>query len=78
MHQPAVRNTDKNQNVGNAVGQIVQYFTTSARPACSERNQAVKHVEPEPQKTKKRRDNEQPISFDRFPKADCSDYRRYE
>ena len=58
IHQSAMRNTDKNHDVGNEIRQIVQDFTTAARLSCGERDQAVEHVEPEPQITKKRRDNE--------------------
>ena len=58
IHQPAVRNPDENHDVGNAIGQIVQDFTTAARLPRRERDQAVEHVEPEPQITKKRRDDE--------------------
>jgi hypothetical protein len=58
IHQPAVRNPDENYDVGNAIGEIVQDFTTAARLPRRECDQAVEHVEPEPQITKKRRDDE--------------------
>ena len=45
-------------DVGNAIGQIIQDFTTAARLPRRERDQAVEHVEPQPQITKKRRDDE--------------------
>jgi hypothetical protein len=61
-------NPDENQDVGNAIGQVVEDFTTAARLSPSERDQAVEHVEPEPQITKKRRDDEQPTYRSRFPK----------
>src|SRR6476620_4246031 len=78
IHQPAVRNPDKNHDVGNAIGQIVQDFTGSARLPRRERYLTVEHVDPEPQITKERRNNEQPTSRARFPKTNCSDQRRYD
>jgi hypothetical protein len=53
-----VRNADENHNVGNSIWQIVQDFTTAARLPRLKGDHAVEHVEPEPQITKKRRDDE--------------------
>jgi hypothetical protein len=51
-----MRNPDENQDVGNAIGQVVEDFTAAARLSPGERDQAVKHIEPKPQITKERRD----------------------
>src|SRR5262245_15796736 len=58
IHQSTVRNSDENHDIGNAIRQIVQNFTTAAGLASCERDQAVEHVEPEPQIAKKRSNDE--------------------
>src|SRR6476660_8800410 len=78
IHQTAVCNPDKNHDVRNAIGQIVQDFTASTRLLRRERDLTVEHIEPEPQIAKERRNNEQPTSRARFPKTNCSDQRRYD
>ena len=65
----AVRNADKNQDVGNAIGQIVQNFSTPARFAGGEGNHTVHHIEPEAQIAEAWRDQEQNSVRVRLPKA---------
>src|SRR5205823_6690807 len=60
IHQSAVRDADKNDYVRNSIRQIVQNFTALARLACRDRDHSVEHVEPEPQITKQRRNDQEP------------------
>ncbi len=49
IHPAAVRNAGKDQDIRNAIRQIVQDFATPARFAGSEGDHAVEHVAPEAQ-----------------------------
>src|ERR1700719_62146 len=60
IHQPAVRDANENDDVGNAVGQIVQNFATDARLLRSDRDHSIEHADPEPQIAKQRRNNQEP------------------
>ena len=62
IHQAAVGDADENDDVGNAIGQIIQDFAAPARLVRGDRDHAVEHVEPKPQITKQRRNDEQPTA----------------
>ena len=63
-----MRNADENHHVGNAIRQIVHDFAAEAGLPGGDRNHAVEHVEPKPEITKKRRDDEQPTVAPDFQK----------
>src|SRR5437762_2031174 len=73
IHQSAVGDADKNDYVRNAVGQIVQDLAAPTRLACRDRDHSIEHVEPEPQITKQRRDNQEPSTLSLFPKTNRGD-----
>src|SRR5207249_4434114 len=63
IHQSAVGDAYENDDVRNSIRQIVQNFAAPARFTRRDRDHSIEHVEPEPQITKQRRDNQEPSNL---------------
>src|SRR5262245_29465282 len=60
MTKAAMRDADENQNIRNAIGQIIQNFPAPTGFPRRERDHAIEHVEPESQVTESRTQNQKP------------------